>query len=63
VKPVRKKGILDILTPSNYRMFCKIFEKIVFNQLSTFLNTHIKKLEMFQSVLENILAQRLLLLK
>jgi len=29
-------------------MFCKIFEKIVFNQLSTFLNTH-SKLEMFQS--------------
>lgn len=54
VKPVYKKGSSDIFTPSNYRpisnltFLSKILEKIVFNQLSTFVNANLK-LEMFQS--------------
>jgi len=56
VKPLQKnkKVNSDTLRPSNYRpilnlpFLSKILEKIVFNQLSIFLNTH-SKLEMFQS--------------
>ena len=54
VKPLLKKGNLDILTPSSFRpisnlpFLSKILEKLVFNQLTTFLNSN-TKLEMFQS--------------
>ncbi len=54
IKPLLKKGNIDILTPSNYRpisnlpFLSKILDKLVYDQLSSFLNTN-TKVEMFQS--------------